>query len=102
MPAPNAKPAITLSLVASDLLLFPPEGGTAEALLGQLRATGWRGRAVVDGRRRCLRVLPGDYPSIRAALGGRYSLRITFELRPALPHGVEVKVGGEDVPAGGY
>lgn len=92
MPASKAKPSITLSLAASDLLLFPPEGGTAEALLGQLRAMGWRGRAVVDGRRRCLRVLPGDYPSVRVALGGRYSLRTTFELRPALPHGVEVKL----------
>src|SRR6476661_11089233 len=92
MPVSKAKPSITLSLAASDLLLFPPEGGTAEALLGQLRAIGWKGRAVVDGRRRCLRVLPGDYPSIRVALGGRYSLRTTFELRPALPHGVEVKL----------
>jgi superfamily II DNA or RNA helicase len=92
MPAPNTKPTITLTLAASDLLIFPPEGVTPDALLTQLRALGWKGRTVVDARRRCLRVLPGDYPALSALLATRYSVEAAFDLRPPLPHAVKVKL----------
>jgi superfamily II DNA or RNA helicase len=92
MPTSVPKPVITLSLAASDLLLFPPEGVTLDALLAQLHATGWKGRVVVDARRRCLRTLPIDYPDICSALGSLYLLEAEFDLRPPLPHPVEVKL----------
>jgi superfamily II DNA or RNA helicase len=85
-------PTLTLSLAANDLLLFPPEGVTPEGLRAQLHASGWQGRTVADVRRKALRALPIDYLSICSALRPRYSLKKTFDLRPPLPHPVEVSL----------
>ncbi len=86
----NPKPAITLALAANDLLLFPPEGITPEELHAELSEMGWRGRIVHDTRRKCLRALPIDYLAICAALRAHYALKKSFDLRPPLPHAVEV------------
>ena len=91
-PGTNPKPAITLALAANDLLLFPPEGVSPEELHAHLSDIGWHGRVVHDARRKCLRVLPIDYLAICAALRPRYALKKSFDLRPPLPHNVEVKL----------
>ncbi len=57
-----------------------------------MSAAGWQGRTVVDARRKCLRALPIDYLAICAALRKHYTLKKSFELRPALPHPIEVKL----------
>jgi superfamily II DNA or RNA helicase len=88
----SSLPTLTLSLGANDLLLFPPEGVAPEALRARLSSAGWQGRTVVDARRKCLRALPLDYLSICAVLRGQYSLKKTFDLRPPLPHPVDVKL----------
>lgn len=88
----DVKPTVTLSLAANDLLLFPAQGSTPEDLHHRLQATGWNGRVVHDQRRKCLRALPIDYLSICAALRPNYTLQKTFELRPPLPHEIEVKL----------
>ena len=46
---------------------------------------------VVDQRRKCLRALPIDFPVLSEVLGRRYEVRVDFEARPALEHGVEVR-----------
>lgn len=91
MSAP-AKPVAILALAANDLLLFPPEGTSPEALHDALKRAGWHGRIVHDARRKCLRALPVDYLAICAALRPRYSLKKSFDLRPPLPHEVVVKM----------
>ncbi len=88
----NSKPELVLRLAANDLLLFPPEGTSPQALQTQLERQGWRGRSVVDERRSCLRVLPVDYLSVCAALSSFYTLKKSFDLRPPLPTPVEVKL----------
>src|SRR6266702_2681521 len=88
----NIDHTLILSLGANDLLLFPPEGVAPEAVRAQLSASGWQGRTVVDARRKCLRALPIDYLSICSALRRHYTLKKTFDLRPPLPHPVEVKL----------
>src|SRR5262245_58297035 len=85
------KPQVVLTLAANDLLLHPPEGTTPDALLRQLQGVGWRGRVVVDQRRKCLRALPIDFPVLTEVLGRRYEVRVDFEARPALEREVEVK-----------
>ncbi len=87
----NTHPTITLSLAANDLLIHPPEGHTPEKLQEQLREAGWRGRLVVDARRKCLRALPIDYPSLLDILGTHYILHPDFDPRPPLPYPVEAK-----------
>lgn len=84
-------PTVTLLLTANDLLLIPPQGTTPEELRAALHRTGWQGRTVLDSRRHGLRALPFDYPAICEALGSRYNLKPLFELRPDLPHTVEVR-----------
>lgn len=86
------KPAVTLALFGNDLLLTPPEGTTPEQLHASLSAAGWRGRIVHDTRRHCLRALPIDYLPICSALRTTYALKKSFNLRPPLPHPVEVKL----------
>ena len=88
----NPRPTVTLALAASDLLLFPPDGTSPEALHAGLSDAGWRGRVVHDARRKCLRALPIDYLAICAALRSRYTLKKSFDLRPPLPHSVEVRL----------
>ncbi|HET6262362.1 MAG TPA: DEAD/DEAH box helicase [Chloroflexia bacterium] len=84
-------PTLTLVLAANDLLLIPPQGTTPEELRAALHRTGWQGRTVLDSRRHGLRALPLDYTAICEALGTCYNLKPLFELRPALPHTVEVR-----------
>ena len=86
------KPEVSLALAGTDLLIFPPEGTTAQELHKQLEAQGWRGRAVHDSRRKCLRVLPLDYPLILSAITRFYAVREQFEVRPSLPYPVEVSL----------
>jgi superfamily II DNA or RNA helicase len=88
----DAKPTITLSLAANDLLIFPPEGTPPEQTQRDLQATGWRGRTVLDARRKCLRVLPIDYLAVCKALSSGYTISKQFDLRPPLPHPVEVSL----------
>lgn len=83
-------PTVTLSLAANDLLISPPEDTTVEQLRAYLQQAGWRGRTVVDARRRCLRALPVDYPSIYRVLSKGYRVEQRFELRPPLALPVEV------------
>ncbi len=87
----NPKPAVVLALAANDLLIYPPDGSTPEELRGQLQTAGWRGRTVCDARRNCLRALPIDYSAIRETLQTRFALDTHFDLRPALPHAIEIK-----------
>jgi len=87
----NRKPVVTLALAANDLLIFPSPGSTPQVLHDRLRFAGWRGRAVLDVRRKCVRVLPIDYPAVAAALEREYTLKLDFEPRPLLPHSVEVR-----------
>ncbi len=86
----STKPAITFSLAASDLLIFPPEGTTPDELQRTMQAVGWRGRTVVDTRRKCLRILPIDYLHICKLLATHYDVEKNFDTRPPLPHPVEV------------
>src|SRR5438045_7840720 len=88
----NSDATLTLSLGANDLLLFPPEGVTPDTLRAQLSASGWQGRTVADTRRKCLRALPIDYLAICSALRRHYALKKTFDLRPPLPHPIEVNL----------
>src|ERR1700730_10766919 len=88
----TGNPIVSLALAANDLLLFPPEGVTPEALRARLSAAGWQGRVVVDARRKCLRALPIDYLAICAALHKHHTIKKSFDLRPPLPHPIEVKL----------
>ncbi|HKP51219.1 MAG TPA: DEAD/DEAH box helicase [Chloroflexia bacterium] len=88
----KSKPTVTLVLAGSDLLLLPPEGVTTQELHSQLGANGWRGRAVHDNRRKCLRVLPIEYPAIRTTLSRFYAIKEGFDARPSLPYPIEVKL----------
>lgn len=88
----NPKPAITFSLAANDLLIFPAEGQSTQELDVRLRAAGWQGRVVHDARHKCLRALPVDYLSICIALRTQYALKKQFSLRPPLPQPVEVSL----------
>ncbi|MEO8288125.1 MAG: DEAD/DEAH box helicase [Chloroflexota bacterium] len=88
----NPNPALTLVLAANDLLLIPPDGTTPDDLRAQLASAGWRGRTVVDTRRKCLRALPIDFLELCAILRAHYTLKKSFEVRPPLPHPVEVKL----------
>jgi superfamily II DNA or RNA helicase len=85
----NDRPVVTLALAANDLLVFPSEGSTPEELRDRLQALGWRGRTLIDPRRKCLRALPIDYPAISSALAKRYRVDLRFDPRPDLPHAVE-------------
>ena len=86
----NPKPTVTLSLAASDLLIFPPQGTTPDELYHIMQVTGWRGRTVVDTRRKCLRVLPIDFLYICKLLATHYNVEKNFDTRPPLPYAVEV------------
>ncbi len=88
----KSKPTVTLVLAGSDLLLLPPEGVTTQELHSQLGANSWRGRVVHDNRRKCLRVLPLDYPAIHNTLAHLYIIKEGFDARPPLPYPVEVKL----------
>ncbi|HET9493525.1 MAG TPA: DEAD/DEAH box helicase [Chloroflexia bacterium] len=88
---PTTKPNLTIVLAGNDLLLIPPEGTTPEDLRAHLHGAGWRGRTVVDHKRKALRALPIDYLAVCGALRSRYALRKAFDLRPPLPHAVEVR-----------
>jgi superfamily II DNA or RNA helicase len=81
---------ITLALAANDLLLFPPQGLPPDEIAQSARRAGFAGRLVVDGRRRCVRALPIDFPQLVEALSPSYALRVDFDARPALPHPVEL------------
>ena len=50
MPSPNSTLAIVLA--GNDLLLIPPEGTTPEDLRAHLHTAGWRGRTVLDTKRK--------------------------------------------------
>ncbi len=84
----NPNPTVILSLAANDLLIHPPVGTTPEELQRQI--AGWRGRVVLDVRRNCLRALSIDYPAIEQALQQNYNVEAHFNLRPPLPHPVEI------------
>lgn len=92
MTTSSMRPTVNISLAANDLLLFPPEDSSPEVLHSVLSESGWRGRIVHDARRKCLRALPIDYLGICAVLRPRYTIKKSFDLRPPLPHAVEVKL----------
>jgi superfamily II DNA or RNA helicase len=81
-----------LTLIANDLTIFPPEGVTPHALHDRLKSSGWRGRTVIDNRRKCLRVQPIDYPQVRSLLSRWYEVEARFDPLPPLPHAVTVKM----------
>jgi superfamily II DNA or RNA helicase len=86
------KPSVALTLASNDLLIHPPEGTTPHEIQVQLASSGWHGRAVVDSRRKCLRVLPVDYLAVCKALAPLYAVKKEFDLRPPLPNPIEVKL----------
>lgn len=88
----TSKPIIALTLAGNDLLIHPPEGTTPQDIQRQLEANGWHGRAVLDSRRKCLRVLPIDYLAICKALAPLYAVKKEFDLRPPLPNPIEVQL----------
>src|SRR5687767_15735185 len=55
-----------------------------------MQTAGWRGRTVIDARRKCLRTLPIDYLHICKLLSPNYTLQKKFDTRPPLPYMVEV------------
>jgi len=57
-----------LALIGNDLIIFPPENVSLHNLHDRLKGAGWRGRTVVDNRRKCLRVQPIEYPQVRELL----------------------------------
>lgn len=88
----SARPTVSMALLANDLLLYPPEEQSAEELHAALSEAGYRGKIVHDTRRQCLRTLPIDYLAICAALRPHYTIKKSFDLRPPLPHEVEIKL----------
>ena len=63
-----------------------PPGDFLETVQG----SGYRGRLVVDARRKCLRSLPIEYPLLARLLARRFDVQLDFDPRPPLAHEVSI------------